>query len=92
MGKPIDLNALRTAHGRRKRIVVTNTLAEPKGLPLDLRLGAKDTTTSGQMNIRVSDDFKRVLGDGARELGISMAQLVEEAVRDYLIRQRKARK
>lgn len=42
---------------------------------------------SGQMNICVSDDFKRLLRKGARDLRISMAQLVEDAVRDYLVLQ-----
>lgn len=88
MGKSIDLNALRAKHSSgRPTEGARGKIASP-----DLRLGAKDSAASGQMNIRVSDDFKRVLGDGARELGISMAQLVEEAVRDYLVRQRKTRK
>ncbi len=86
MGKTIDLQRLRRQY-RGKDVANPSATTAP-----DLRLGAKDSTTSGQMNIRVSDDFKRVLGDGARDLGISMAQLVEEAVRDYLVRQRKARK
>lgn len=42
------------------------------------------------MNIRVTDDFKRVLGDWARDLGMSMAHLVKDAVRGLLVSQTEA--
>lgn len=84
MGKAIELDRLR----KKYRGNTVRETASQRAAP-DLRLGAKEAAASGQMNIRVTDDFKRVLGDGARDLGVSMAQLVEDAVRDYLARRRK---
>ena len=89
MAKLIDLATLRKKHGPSvTSVAIGRRLAE--AVP-DLRLGAKETAASNQMNIRVSDDFKRLLGAGAREMGVSMAQLVEDAVTDYLARRRKNR-
>ncbi|MEQ1717206.1 MAG: CopG family transcriptional regulator [Hyphomicrobium sp.] len=89
MPKAIDLAGLRKKHGK----AATSSVDGPRRAEVapDLRLGAKETTVSNQMNIRVSDDFKRLLGVGARKMGVSMAQLVEDAVTDYLARQRKDR-
>jgi hypothetical protein len=87
MGKTIDLGKLRAKQGSVVRGVAAVT-AQPLAAP-DMRLGAKDGASSNQMNIRVTDAFRKLLADGARDQGISMAQLVETAVKDYLARQSK---
>ncbi len=87
MGKTIDLAALRNKQGSVVRGGAA-VVAQPPAAP-DMRLGAKDGASSNQMNIRVTDAFRKLLADGARDHGVSMAQLVDTAVTEYLSRHRR---